>query len=89
MNIEGLLNDDTLPAVPENLPKWDGTSIAAPQVGVFDGTWDAMKDILPNAALTTGSAATSVISQASSSSPLLLSAIHGAALPACLHCRDG
>lgn len=64
MNIEGLLNDDTLPAVPENLPKWDGTSIAAPQVGVFDGTWDAMKDILPNAALTTGSAATSVISQA-------------------------
>ena len=64
MNIEGLLNDDTLPAVPENLPKWDGTSIAAPQVGVFDGTWDAMKDILPNAALTTGSATTSVISQA-------------------------
>ena len=64
MNIEGLLNDENLPAVPENLPKWDGTSVATPQVGVFDGTWDAMKDILPNAALTTGSAATSVISQA-------------------------
>lgn len=64
MNIEGLLNDDTLPPVPENLPEWDGTSIATPQVGVFDGTWDAMKDILPNAALTTGSAATAVISPA-------------------------
>lgn len=64
MNIEGLLNDENLPPVPENLPKWDGTAIATPQVGVFDGTWDAMKDILPNAALTTGAAATSVISPA-------------------------
>lgn len=64
MNIEGLLNDENLPAVPEDLPKWDGSSITTPKVGVFDGTLDAMADILPNAALMTGSAATSVISQA-------------------------
>lgn len=64
MNIEGLLNDESLPAVPEDLPKWDGSSITTPKVGVFDGTLDAMADILPNAALMTGSAATSVISQA-------------------------
>ena len=64
MNIEGLLNDENLPAVPEDLPKWDGSSITTPQIGVFDGTLDAMADILPNAALMTGSAATSVISQA-------------------------
>ena len=37
---------------------WDGSRITAPEVGFWDGTKDAIKDILPNAALHVGSTLT-------------------------------
>ena len=44
--------------IPQGVRDWDGRRITAPEVGFWDGTKDAIKDILPNAALHVGSALT-------------------------------
>ena len=44
--------------IPQGVRDWDGSRITAPEVGFWDGTKDAIKDILPNAALHVSSALT-------------------------------
>ena len=56
MNLLPLMRSEAPVQLPENLPQAE--SIAEPQeVGVFDGTFDALSDILPATGLSIGSAA--------------------------------
>lgn len=57
IDISSFISEDRY-KVPEGVRDWDGSRITAPEVGFFDGTKEAIKDILPNAALQVGSALT-------------------------------
>ena len=57
IDISSFISEDRY-KIPQGIHDWDGSRITAPEVGVWDGTKDAIKDILPNAALHVGSALT-------------------------------
>lgn len=57
INISSFISEDRY-KIPEGVRDWDGSRITAPEVGFWDGTKEAIKDILPNAALHVGSALT-------------------------------
>lgn len=57
IDISSFISED-LYKIPQGVRDWDGSRITAPEVGFWDGTKDAIKDILPNAALHVGSALT-------------------------------
>lgn len=57
IDISSFISEDRY-KIPQGVRDWDGSRITAPEVGFWDGTKDAIKDILPNAALHVGSALT-------------------------------
>lgn len=57
IDISSFISEDRY-KIPQGVRDWDGRRITAPEVGFWDGTKDAIKDILPNAALHVGSALT-------------------------------
>jgi hypothetical protein len=57
IDISSFISEDRY-KIPQGVRDWDGSRITAQEVGFWDGTKDAIKDILPNAALHVGSALT-------------------------------